>query len=256
MNGGQDDGFFRPGPLDAEPGFLYRRAMKTFIRILCLGLCLALASTTVWGKSEDHEKKQTKSKSESKAKSKHSSDSRKSKNTGKDKHKHKQKGKHTDKQDDTEAATTLKSDGKKNVQPKEGGEGFRDLAWGSPLSALKDPELREQSGSLKYYTVTGDNMLVLGVFMREIVYVFCQDKLAGVLTRYDGEVNQLVLLDKMKNDWGPPLESPPNAKGDRSWRFDSGETTVMMEYSEEAFTGALAWMAKDRLAACQQQPTE
>jgi len=286
------------------------------MRILCLGLCLALAAPAAWGKTEDHEKTSSKDKSASKSKSKHESGSKKSKDKdkhkGKDspkskatsKHKHKHTGKHKDaspdadtdtdsdgdqgKRTDTdrdeasptgEAVDTGKSTdkaavqvpgqapgadkapdaglagkgkGKKSVQSMEPGQGFRGFPWGAPLSLFKDRDLREESGGLKYYTLRGDDMEVLGAHMREIVYVFCQDKLAGVLTRYDGQIAHLTLLGKLNDTWGTPLESPANVKGDRSWRYDAAGASIMMEYSESATTGALAWMAKDRLEACQQ----
>jgi hypothetical protein len=230
--------------------------MKTIIRLLCLGLCLSLAMPAVWAKAEDHQKKKShsQSKSNAKTKSSHASDSKKSKSKGKDRHK--QTGKHARTPDNEGEGASGRGAGGGDGQSNEAGRGFRGLPWGSPPGALKDLELREQSGSLKYYTVAGDDMAVLGVAMREVVYVFCKDKLAGVLTRYDGELNQLTLLEKLKGSWGTPLESPPNIKGDRSWRFDAGETSLMMEYSEEAATGALAWMAKDILAGCQPRPAE
>jgi hypothetical protein len=207
--------------------------MKTFIRIVCLGLCLALAAPTAWAKTEDSEKKssqQSKSKSKSDSKSKSKKSGSKSK---KDKEPSKAKSKKG------EAATAS-------------GGGFRDLPWGTPLSALKEPDLREQEGDLKYYTVPDDSMEVMGAHMREIVYVFCKDKLVGTLTRYDGQVNHLLVLTKLTETYGTPLESPQNVRGDRSWRFDvSDGTSIVMEYAENASTGALAWMAKDRLAACQ-----
>lgn len=214
--------------------------MKTLIRIVCLGLCLSLAVPTAWGKTEDTGKNSSQSHSKSKSKSKSKSDS-KSKGSKKNGSKSKGKGSRKDKGEPKKSRTKAAS-----------GEGFRGLAWGTPLSALKEPDLREEAGDLKYYTVPDEDMEVLGVHMREIVYVFCQDKLAGVLTRYDGQINQLALLGKLNDTFGTPLESPPNVHGDRSWRFDAGETSIMMEYSENASTGALAWMAKEHLGPCQQ----
>jgi hypothetical protein len=62
-----------------------------------------------------------------------------------------------------------------------------------------------------------------------------------------------MLLGKLKDTYGTPLESPPNLRGDRSWRFDADEqTAIMMEFAENPATGALAWMNKGQLSACQQ----
>lgn len=206
--------------------------MKTFIRIVCLGLCLALAAPASWAKTEDSAKKssqsKSKSKSDSKSKSKSGSKSKKDKESSKGK-------------------------SRKGASAKTSEGGFRNLSWGAPLTALKEPDLREQEGELKYYTVPDDDMDVMGAHMREIVYVFCKDKLSGVLTRYDGQVNHLILLTKLSDTYGTPLESPPNVRGDRSWRFDVSEgSSIVMEYAENSSTGALAWMAKGQLTPCEQ----
>ncbi|MBI4807303.1 MAG: hypothetical protein HY795_18975 [Desulfovibrio sp.] len=192
--------------------------------MICLGLCLVLSSPVAWAQTENSAKKtsQTKSKSKQSSKSK--------KGSGQQKGKAKQK------------SPQLQSS-----------EGFKGIAWGASLSVLTEPDLREEDGDLKYYTLPGDDMDVLGVRMREVVYVFCKGKFAGALTRYDGQVNHLLLLGKLKDTYGTPLESQPNLRGDRSWRFDADDqTAIMMEYSENPATGALAWMNKGQLAACQQ----
>ena len=199
--------------------------MRTCIRMVCLGLCLVLSSPVAWGKTEDSEKKTTQSKSKSKTSSK----SKKSSEPSKGKAKH------------------------KGPQAKPAAGSFKGISWGAPLSVLPEPDLREEDGDLKYYTVSGDDMDVLGVHMREIAYVFCKGKFSGALTRYDGQVNHLILLDKLKSAYGTPLESLPNVQGDRSWRFDVDEqTAIMMEYAENPATGALAWMNKGQLSPCQQ----
>ncbi|GFK93721.1 hypothetical protein NNJEOMEG_01555 [Fundidesulfovibrio magnetotacticus] len=136
--------------------------------------------------------------------------------------------------------------------PAPGADTFRGLAWGTPLAGVPNLSRREEQGNLAYYVRLGEDMEVMGVAMREIVYVFCKGRLAGALTRYDGEVNHLVLLARMRETYGGPLESPPNYKGDRSWRFDAGQTSMVMEYSPQAGTGAVGWMAQDILLPCKQ----
>jgi len=104
--------------------------------------------------------------------------------------------------------------------------------------------------------VTGDNMDLLGISMREVVYVFCKGRLAGALTRYDGEINHLQLQAKLGETYGTPLEAAPNPRGDRSWRYDEKDTSVVVEYATKAGTGAAAFMAKDKLAICQGPPAD
>jgi len=147
--------------------------------------------------------------------------------------------------------------GRKSAQPKAegpdlGADAFKGLAWGTPLNQVPNLSLREKQGKMAYYVRLGDDMEVMGVMMREIVYVFCQGKLSGALTRYDGEVNHLVLLARLREAYGTPLETPPNFSGDRSWRFDAGETSMVMEYSPKGGTGAVGWMSQGVLAPCKQ----
>jgi len=240
---------FRPGTLDAGPGFLYPSRMKACNRLLCLGLSLGLFLAVTAPAAESLAQDSTsKSQSQSQTKSKTKSKDSKGSKDSKDSTKSKKSGK--------SGKSSKSQDGEKPSKKKaQSGEGFRGLAWGAPLSALKEPELREETGDMRYYTVPGDDMTVLGVTMREIVYVFCKGRLAGVLTRYDGQVNHLTLVGKLTDSHGAPMESPENLRGDRSWRYDVGDVTIMMEYAQGASTGALVWFAKEPLAACQQTAT-
>ncbi|MFP5221718.1 MAG: hypothetical protein ACLGSA_05460 [Acidobacteriota bacterium] len=232
---------FMPGPLDAGPGILYPTPMNTLIRshrliqALCLSLSFALALCTAvpasWAKTDDAQKTASGSTSKQDAKSKTRKDSGKSRKSSEE------------------------GGSKKKSAPKASTGGFRGLAWGSPLSVLKEPDLREKDGDLAYYTVTGDDMDLLGVSMREVVYVFCKGRLAGALTRYDGEINHLQLQARLGETYGTPLEAAPNPRGDRSWRYDEKDTSIVVEYAK-AGTGAVAFMAKDKLAICQGPPAD
>lgn len=231
-----------PGPLDAGPGILYPTPMNIFIRssrliqALCLSLSFALALCLAvpasWAQNSDTQKKASGSTSKQDSKQKSKKDSGKSKKSSEEK------------------------GSKKTSATKSSTGGFRGLAWGSPLSVLKEPDLREKDGDLAYYTVTGDNLDLLGVSMREVVYVFCKGRLAGALTRYDGEINHLQLQARLGEAYGTPLEAAPNPRGDRSWRYDEKDASVVVEYAPTASTGAAAFMAKDRLAICQGPPVD
>ena len=217
-----------PGPLDARPGFLYALPMNSIIRIVCLGLCLALACPPVAVQAATAEKKKTTEKKQkgAKAPAKRKKSSERTRSPGEDSRK------------------------KRAVS----GEGFRGLAWGTPLSALKEPELREQKGDAAYYVQPGDSPEVLGAEAREIVYMFCKGGLAGVLVRYDGLGNHNTLQAELAERYGAAVQSPENAWGDVSWRYLDGNTVIMHEYSPKGYTGALAWMSQEELAPCRAAP--
>lgn len=222
--------------------------MNTFTRPLVLALTLCLGvSLCAWAKTEDSATNSSSAASspESKSAGKGSENNKsKSKSAGKDSGKAKKKAEPN-------------GEGSARKRPaKASSDGFRGLGWGAPLSALREPDLREKDADMAYYTVPADDMDVMGVTMREVVYVFCKGKLAGALTRYDGELNHLALQGKLGETYGTPLQSPPNLRGDRSWRYDHQDTSVMMEYAATPGTGALAFMAKDRLAVCQGPPLD
>lgn len=200
--------------------------MNSIIRIVCLGLCLALASPGIAVQAADKKKTTEKKQAGGKASSKSKKSSSRSRSLGEQPRKKR-------------AAS---------------GEGFRGLAWGAPLSALKEPELREQNADAAYYVQSGDSMEFLGADMREIVYMFCKGGLAGVLARYDGQGNHNTLQAGLTESYGAAVQSPENAWGDVSWRYLSGDTVIMHEYSTRGYTGAIAWMSQGSLAPCRAAP--
>jgi len=226
-------GAARPAPVPASGSIL----IPTLAFSLVLSLALGVASVA-WAAQEPGSSDAPAAKSQTSQTSKSSKSSKSSTSASGQSKK-------------AESKSSKKSGSKSSKKAATGGAGsFRNLAWGAPLSALADPDLREQDGDMRYYTVPGDDMVVHGVTMRELVYVFCKDKLAGVLARYDGEVSQLALMAKLTELYGSPLESAPNVRGDRSWRFDAQDLAVMMEYAKASSTGALAWFASGPLAPC------
>lgn len=214
--------------LDAPPGIQYGRRVSTLLRILCLALCLSLATAGLadakshdqGGKSSQQGKsgKKSGSKTKSKTKSKKSAPSE-------TKHSGKSTGAYTG--------------------------GFRSLAWGTALSEVPGLQVRERQGEAKYCVLPGDDMDFDGVQMREIVYVFCKNQLAGALMRYDGAANHLALLAKLTERHGVSMESLPNSRQDRSWRFDDGQTVIMVEYSSHGATGAVAYFAAGLFSPCE-----
>jgi len=232
--------------------------MTTRARILCLSLVLSLAllppvpahaqdaPPAPPAKSESAKKTPDGQVRKESSKKKASQDAKSKDSKGKDAKSKDSKSK------ETTSGKPRKKSGQPKAEPGLSADLFRGLAWGTPLAQMTGMSLREEQGQMAYFVRLGDEMEVMGVMMREIVYVFCKGRLAGALTRYDGEVNHLVLMARLREAYGPPLESPPNFKGDRSWRFDAGETSMVMEYATTAGTGAVGWMAQGVLAPCKQ----
>lgn len=209
------------------PGFLYVGRVKTFLRIVCLALALSLAVAPAGlAASSKDEKSAAKTKVASLSK-KSSSKSKKSSESG-------------------SKSRKTKSDG-----PRVSG-GFRGLNWGTRLSSLPDMDVVEEQGEAKFCKLTGDDLILEGVLMREIVYVFCKGKLSGALIRYDGQLNHLALLARLGEALGTPVESAPNPVRDRSWRWITETSDVMMEYSTLAGTGALGYFATPLYTSCSQ----
>lgn len=220
--------------LDAAPGIQYGSPVCTILRALCLALCLIMAGAgPVMAKDQSSDSGKSSSRQSDKSKKK-SSDKSKKKSSEKSKSKSKSK------KSKSEAEGKAKYSG-----------GFRSLAWGTALGDVPGLDVREQAGDAKYCVLPGDDMDFDGVAMREIVYVFCKNRLAGALMRYDGVVTHQALLGKLTELHGSPKESPPNSVDDRSWRFDDGKATLMVEYSNRGATGAVAYFAVGLFSPCE-----
>lgn len=220
--------------LDAAPGIQYGSPVYTILRALCLALCLIVAGAgSVMAKDQSSDSGKSSSRQSDKSKKK-SSDKSKKKSSETSKSKSKSKKSKSD------------SGGKAKYSG-----GFRSLAWGTALGDVPGLEVREQAGDAKYCALPGDDMDFDGVTMREIVYVFCKNRLAGALMRYDGVVTHQALLGKLTELHGSPKESPPNSVDDRSWRFDDGKATLMVEYSNRGATGAVAYFAVGLFSPCE-----
>lgn len=217
--------------LDAGPGIQYGSPVYTILRALCLVLCLGVAFCgPVLAKDHGSDSHKSSSKHSDKSKKKSSEKSKQSKSKSKSK----------SKKDKADSGGTSKFAG-----------GFRSLAWGTALADVPGLEVRERAGDAKYCVLPGDDMDFDGVTMREIVYVFCKNKLAGALMRYDGVITHQALMGKLTGMYGAPKESPPNSVDDRSWRFDDGKATLMIEYSSRGATGAVAYFAAGLFSPCE-----
>lgn len=214
---------------------LYARGMNAAIIALCLSLALVLSAPAPCPAQDDGQppaKTASKSKSSSKSETKSKS---------------KSKSKSDKKQNGDKSSKSKKKDKSERAAPS---GSFRGIAWGTPLSAFSDMTLLEDNGQLKYYAKTGDDMRVEGVAMREVAYAFCKGAFAGVLVRFDGEMNRLQYMARLGDRLGTPIESAPNVRQDRSWRFSDGKEEVILEYSTVANTGAAAYSSTKALTPC------
>ena len=227
--------------------------MNAAFSALCLTLALLLCAPALPFAQDDAQPPAKPATSTTKSKDA-SKDKDKSKDKAKSKDKDKKKSKDKDKDKDKKSSTKSDKPKKKDKPERSAKSGyFRGVAWGSPLSAFPDMTLLEDTGALKYYSKPGDDMQVEGVPMREIAYAFCQGGLAGVLVRFDGELNRLQFMGRLGERLGTPLESPPNPRQDRSWRFTDGKEDVIVEYSTTANTGAAAYSSIQALTPCMAQ---
>ena len=67
--------------------------------------------------------------------------------------------------------------------------GFRGIAWGTPLSKLTGMVVADDSGQVKYYRRTGDPLSLGEAELKRVSYGFYRDKFYSVLIEFEGKAN-------------------------------------------------------------------
>ena len=67
--------------------------------------------------------------------------------------------------------------------------GFRGIAWGTPLSKLTGMVVADDSGQVKYYRRTGDPLSLGEAELKRVSYGFYRDMFYSVLIEFEGKAN-------------------------------------------------------------------
>jgi hypothetical protein len=135
--------------------------------------------------------------------------------------------------------SVVKEELSKNKNPgnfKAGSEpvGFRNIRWGTDLSALSGMEYLEtnpnHAGGLQVYTKKGDDLRIGEAKLTTIKYGFQRGKFYGVTMYAQGYVNWLGLKNAVFEKFGEGEEQLDKINETYSW---TGKTVEMlMEYNE------------------------
>jgi hypothetical protein len=127
--------------------------------------------------------------------------------------------------------------------PRPDPEGFREIKWGTEISALKDMEEVEQDESsgkdLVWYRRKGDNLTIGEAKLENIFYLFWMGEFESVWIDVEGEENFETLKKELFERFGKPRESEGSMKnmGKRGRRERS-------ETEPERVRGFYAWWGK------------
>lgn len=117
--------------------------------------------------------------------------------------------------------------------------GFRDLAWGTPLSEASDLTLLKRGGGRWQWAVRDPERLEIGdVAVDGITYIFVDQSFAGVNVRFSGFETYRRLMERIKEDWGKPTvtNKPMNMI---AWK--RAGTTVLLRFYRRPNTGELKY---------------
>jgi hypothetical protein len=96
-------------------------------------------------------------------------------------------------------------------RPRSEPDGFRDIKWGTEISALKDMERVEQDKSpdnaLVWYTRIGDTLVIGKASLENIFYSFWMGTFESVWIDFKGDENFETLKKELFEQFGKVLES-------------------------------------------------
>ncbi len=121
-------------------------------------------------------------------------------------------------------------------------DGFRDIKWGTEISALKDMERMEQDQSsnkdLVWYTRKGDLLAIGKARLENILYSFWMESFEGVWIGFRGDENFDTLKKELFDRFGKVLESEELVK---KMDEEPGKGPSSIRHAEEFY----AWWGKN-----------
>jgi len=121
-------------------------------------------------------------------------------------------------------------------------DGFRDIKWGTEISALKDMEKVEADKSantdLVWYTRKGDLLTIGKAEVRNIFYSFWMGTFEGVWIGFEGDENFETLKQELFDRFGKVLESEELM---RKMDAEAGREPSTIKHAEEFY----AWWGKN-----------
>lgn len=84
--------------------------------------------------------------------------------------------------------------------------GFRDAQFGAKFETFQGMELLEESGDLKFYRRSADELKIGAAVLESISYGFYKGELMSVVLKTDGLVNSQALLEALQSAYGPGFQ--------------------------------------------------
>lgn len=147
----------------------------------------------------------------------------------------------------------------RHAKPRSEPDGFRDIRWGTPISALGDMEKFEQDKSsdsnLAWYIRKGDTLAIGKAKLENIFYSFWMGSFESVWIDFKGDDNFEILKKELFERFGKALESEELIKkmdreasrelvtighGEEFYAWWGKITEMLLSYSNERHKGALS----------------
>ena len=124
--------------------------------------------------------------------------------------------------------------------------GFRDLKFGEPPTA--NMVLKEDGGDSKYYARPGDDLLIGGTHMDQLIYGFYKNRMQAIRMKTKEISNSRALLEVLRQAYGSA--SQPN-QFMQNYQWDGSK--VIVTYDESPITrDATVWFFSEPLIAEQE----
>lgn len=108
--------------------------------------------------------------------------------------------------------------------------GFHDITWGTPLSGLTGMVVTDNSGPVKYYRRTGDQLKLGEATLEQLSYGFTNGKFYSVLIEFNGRSNFEKAKTHLHSTYG---EAAKISGGGMNYKWGtSNGVSVNLKYSE------------------------
>lgn len=124
---------------------------------------------------------------------------------------------------------------------------FHGIPWGTPLSEVKDMEVRERTGPAAYAKAKNIAPRIVDVDVNDLVYAFCEDRFAGAMAAFQGKDRYDALLALLAARYGQPVR-PAEDSANVGWPL--GDVLIMLEFDAPIAAGTLSYLHTPTYAPC------
>lgn len=123
---------------------------------------------------------------------------------------------------------------------KDSPDGFRNLKWGDPVSALGETTLRETSMGMEIYEKKEEKLSIGTAELIKIGYAFYNNHLTTVLIKFTGESNESIIREAMFARYGFPDIYKPHIN---KYNWLDSKNFIALDYNKYNNTGSISFIS-------------